>query len=68
MFRGNRIDVMARRLIEKDANLSHLQSNYTRGPDFVNPKNGQWWDMTTPNAWNEHVKRYGKRGILLPTQ
>jgi hypothetical protein len=42
IFRGNRIDVRARFYNEKDPALSHLQSNYTRGADFVNPFTHEW--------------------------
>lgn len=48
MFRGNRIDVMTRDLMRNDAKLRHLESNYTNGPDFVNPVTGEWWYITTP--------------------
>lgn len=68
MFRGNRIDVMARYLIRNDSNLFHLNSNYSRGADFVNPATGQWWDMTTPGSWTMHVRKYGPGGTLLRTQ
>ncbi|MEP6848844.1 MAG: hypothetical protein ABI999_08295, partial [Acidobacteriota bacterium] len=67
-FRGNRIDVMARRFVSEDPNLSFLKSNYNRGPDFVHPRTGQWWDMTTPRQWQTHVNRYGQNGTLLSTQ
>ena len=68
MYRGNRIDVRARRYIENDPNLSHLTSNYKNGPDFVNPNTGQWWDITTPQQWQAHVDKYGPHGTLLNTQ
>lgn len=68
MYRGNRIDVMARTLIKSDPTLSFLISNYTRGADFVHPGTGNWWDMTTPNAWPAHVARYGTGGTLLTTK
>jgi RHS repeat-associated protein len=68
MYRGNRIDVRARAMIKNDPELYHLQSNYTRGPDFMEPASGGWWDMTTPSAWPAHVKKYGSGGTLLNTQ
>ncbi|UUC44157.1 DUF6443 domain-containing protein [Flavobacterium cerinum] len=68
MFRGNRIDVMAREFIRKDPKLGHLKSNYTKGPDFVDPATGKWWDMTTPKQWQMHVDKYGPGGTLLKTK
>jgi RHS repeat-associated protein len=72
MFRGNRIDVRARRYVSEDSALSHLESNYNRGADFVNPMSGRWWDMTTPGQWQRHIVRYrdsyGGNGTLLRTQ
>ncbi len=67
-YRGNRIDVRARRIIENDPTLQHLKSNYRKGADFVDPKTGQWWDMTTPAQWQKHVDKYGKGGTLLRTK
>ncbi|MBX2827090.1 MAG: RHS repeat-associated core domain-containing protein, partial [Flavobacteriaceae bacterium] len=67
MFRGNRIDVRARALMRNDYYLRHLQSNYTRGPDFIHPRTGKWWDMTTQGAWQSHVDKYGSGGTLLNT-
>ncbi|MBV8325494.1 RHS repeat-associated core domain-containing protein, partial [Chryseobacterium sp.] len=67
-FRGNRIDVKARDAIEKDPALQHLKSNYSKGPDFVDPKTGKWWDMTTPAQWQKHVNKYGAGGTLLRTR
>lgn len=71
-FRGNRIDVMARRFIERDPSLSFLKGSYNKGPDFVNPRTGQWWDITTPNQWQRHMDKYrptfGSNGTLLRTQ
>ncbi|WP_108246747.1 RHS repeat-associated core domain-containing protein [Muricauda brasiliensis] len=67
-FRGNRIDVRARQLIKKDSEFNNLIKNYSRGPDFVDPSNGTWWDITTPGAWERHVRKYGPGGILLRTQ
>lgn len=66
-YRGNRIDVRARRIIENDPTLQHLKSNYRKGADFVDPNTGQWWDMTTPAQWQKHVEKYGKGGTLLRT-
>lgn len=67
MFRGNRIDVKVRGMIKNDPALSHLQSNYNKGPDFVDPLTGRWWDITTPGAWPAHVRKYGDNGTILPT-
>jgi hypothetical protein len=68
MYRGNRIDVMARKEIIKDPDLLHLKSNYRKGPDFVDPQSGSWWDITTPDQWQNHVNRYGLGGKLLKTK
>lgn len=68
MYRGNRIDVRARGYITNDPTLKHLKSNYTNGADFVNPRTGQWWDMTTPAQWQKHVDKYGNGGTILKTQ
>ena len=67
MFRGNRIDVLARDYIKKSG-ITKLKSNYTRGPDFVNTETGRWWDMTTKAAWQNHVNKYGPFGTLLKTK
>ena len=67
MYRGNRIDVKARQLIKNDHYLQHLESNYRRGPDFRNPRTGEWWDMTTEASWPSHVDKYGPNGIRLDT-
>jgi hypothetical protein len=68
MFRGNRIDVMARELIRKDSRVNFLQSNYSKGPDFFNTSYSHWWDMTTPAQWDIHVRKYGTNGTLLKTK
>jgi RHS repeat-associated protein len=67
MYRGNRIDVMTRNFVKNDAKLRHLKSNYTNGPDFVNPANNNWWDITTKAQWQKHVDKYGPGGTLLRT-
>ena len=67
MFRGNRIDVMARNLMKNDSKLFHLKSNYSRGPDFEDISTGEWWDMTTEAAWRAHVRKYGPGGTHLKT-
>jgi hypothetical protein len=68
MYRGNRIDVMARGFVKEDPALTFLQSSYNRGPDFVDPLTGRWWDMTTPGQWPAHVQKYGPGGTLLSTK
>jgi hypothetical protein len=68
LFRGNRIDVMVRRDARFDRDLRRLQSNYSRGPDFVDPETGVWWDITTYRQWQPHVRRYGARGVLTPAE
>ena len=66
--RGNRIDVLSRAYVADDPFLYNIQSNYGAGPDFVDPKTGQWWDMTTPKQWPGHIKKYGPGGTLLSTE
>jgi RHS repeat-associated protein len=66
-FRGNRIDVRTRQYVRNDNRLSHLTSNYRNGPDFMDPRTGRWWDMTTPAEWAKHVAKYGPNGTLLTT-
>ena len=68
MYRGNRIDVRARAYINADPVLHQLQSNYSRGADFLDPNTPSWWDMTTPNEWQKHVNKYGSGGTLLNTK
>lgn len=68
MYRGNRIDVMARRFVKEDPSLKFLKSSYNRGADFVDPLTGRWWDITTPGKWPIHVQKYGPGGTLLPTK
>jgi RHS repeat-associated protein len=67
-YRGNRIDVRTRQYVKNDESLSHLKSNYTRGPDFVDSKTGQWWDMTTERQWQKHINKYGNAGTRLRTE
>ncbi len=67
-FRGNRIDVRARGYVKNDPLLQHLNSNYRKGADFVDPQTGKWWDMTTPAQWQNHVNKYGAGGTLLSTK
>lgn len=67
MFRGNRIDVRERGYIKNDPALHNLKSNYSKGADFVDPKTGHWWDMTTQAQWQNHVNKYGPGGTLLRT-
>lgn len=68
MFRGNRIDVLARRRIEGNPILRrYMQSNYTNGPDFFNPFIPRWYDMTTPRQFPAHEARYPGPGAHLDT-
>ena len=72
MVRGNRIDVRARGYIMEDEVLKYrLKSNYSKGPDFIDKKTGEWWDMTTPGEWEKHINKYkntfGPNGTLLKT-
>jgi uncharacterized membrane protein HdeD (DUF308 family) len=43
----------------------------TFGPDVYDPLTKRWWDVTTPEQWDAHVKKYGDQfgqGIPLFTR
>jgi hypothetical protein len=50
----------AREFVRHDAWLrAWLEGSYNRGPDFVNPLTGRWYDMTTTREqFKRHVTRY----------
>jgi RHS repeat-associated protein len=60
LFRGERIDHFVRESVRRDPALRHLRQTPRgqRGPDFIDPRNGRWYDITTPGAWRRHVDRY----------
>ena len=69
MFRGYQIDAGVRRLITTNyPELSFLKGKINKGVDFFNPRTGLHWDMTTPQSFPAHQKKYGKDLILLRTQ
>jgi hypothetical protein len=65
MFEGERLDTFMRASVEADPRLAHLESTPrgTFGPDFVDRAADQWYDLTTPGEWRDHVRKYGPGGI-----
>jgi hypothetical protein len=35
------------------------------GPDFLDANTGQWYDLTTPGKWPEHLRAYGPGGTAI---
>jgi hypothetical protein len=60
MHRGERIDTFAKEAVAKDASLRHLKitQRFEFGPDFYDPINNRWYDITTIGQWNSHEGRY----------
>jgi hypothetical protein len=58
--RGERIDTFAKETIAKDESLGHLiiTPRFQFGPDFYDPINKVWYDITTRRQWPSHVKQY----------
>jgi hypothetical protein len=70
MHRGERIDTFVKEAVAKDPSLGHLKitPRFKFGPDFYDPINNEWYDVTTIGEWNSHVGRYTLgfgRGIPL---
>ena len=67
MFRGNRIDRLAKTFANADETLSanDIVLSRGRGPDFLRASTNQWWDITTPGQWAAHLMRYDNFGTLL---
>ena len=69
MFKGERIDKYVREAVRRDRRLSHLieTPRGQPGPDFLDPKTGRWYDITTEGQWAQHVRdyapAYGNRGV-----
>jgi hypothetical protein len=61
---GNRIDAMVKESISGDRRLDGLgvSERYQRGPDFFDPLNDVWYDITTLRSWAQHVRDYGFSG------
>jgi len=58
--RGNAIDKAAKAAMLADPELEGLKVTPRggKGPDIYDPLTKRWWDMTTPEEWADHVKRY----------
>jgi hypothetical protein len=61
--KGERIDTFAKETIAKDDSLGHLKitPRFQFGPDIYDPANKGWYDITTRQQWNGHVKKYTER-------
>jgi hypothetical protein len=60
MHRGERIDTFAKETVAKDKSLGHLQitPRFKFGPDFYDPINKVWYDITKIGQWKGHEGRY----------
>jgi hypothetical protein len=60
MHRGERIDTFAKESVAKDPSLRHLKitQRFEFGPDFYDPINNRWYDVTTIGQWDSHEGRY----------
>lgn len=75
-YRGERIDNFAKSTIQQDPDLADIMtaSDWYKEPDIfpADPKLADWLDITTPEDWVAHVKkykdRYGDNAKLLPTR
>ncbi len=67
-FRGSQVDRRARDSVMNDPALRRFNGRNNRGPDFLEPATGRWWDMTTPGHWDDHLNRgYSGTGTFLDT-
>jgi hypothetical protein len=70
-FYGERMDTMVKESIAGDRRLDHLGVSEIKqpGPDFFDPANDTWYDITTASSWDAHVKKYGSggRGVFVPS-
>jgi len=59
-FAGERVDTYAKESVARDPSLSHLiiPRRGQPGPDFSDPANNTWYDITTARDWPSHVQRY----------
>jgi hypothetical protein len=70
MHRGERIDTFVKQTVAEDPSLKHLRiaPRFKFGPDFYDPVNNVWYDVTTIGQWKNHEGRYtleSGRGIPL---
>jgi hypothetical protein len=58
--KGERIDTFAKKSIAEDESLRHLliTPRFQFGPDFYDPINKVWYDITRSGQWAGHVKKY----------
>lgn len=73
-FRGSRIDQFAKDSILQDPELAQIITapDFVNEPDILDSVYPSWFDITTQNQWQAHLKTYGERyiranGNLLPT-
>jgi hypothetical protein len=58
--KGERIDTFAKKSIAADESLRHLiiTPRFQFGPDFYDPINKVWYDITTIGQWAGHEQKY----------
>jgi hypothetical protein len=72
-YRGSRIDQFAKDSIMQDAELAEIITapDFFNEPDILDTVLPDWFDITTRNAWADHLRtyatRYGTRAHLLDT-
>jgi hypothetical protein len=56
--KGERIDTFAKETVAEDEYLAHLKitPRFQYGPDFYDPINNVWYDITTLKQWLRHEK------------
>jgi RHS repeat-associated protein len=72
--RGQVIDAVVKRAVAADTDPALAMIYVTRsgevGPDFLDlnslPGTPQWWDITTPEKWAQHLRDYGGFGNGTP--
>lgn len=68
---GNAIDKLFKDRVRKDPKLKHLYvtpNGPPGGPDVIDlRKLDVWWDVTTPEQWNQHVLDYPEEIYGKPT-
>ena len=66
--RGTPIDAFFKESVSLDPGLQHLITTpcYKFGPDVFDPSVPRWWDVTTPEQWNNHVNKYWLFGSGMP--
>jgi hypothetical protein len=77
-YRGSIIDALAKERVLNDPALEHVEvtRNFEYGADFYDSETGNWYDMTTTDAWKAHVRQYAGSqagrtpvpGARLPTR